>query len=83
MILYKVSEEAPYATVPLEILVGNVHINQHKGMAAITENHNTTVCGAKDHRWIMFTYLDDNKKELSDKVIKQVKYTINDNNINN
>ena len=31
----------------------------------------------------MFCYLDDGKKELSDKVIKQVKYTVNDNNMNN
>ena len=52
-------------------------------MNKIVENHNHTTCGHNDHRWIMFTYLDDGKKELSDKVIKQVKYTINDNNPNN
>ena len=28
----------------------------------------------------MFSYLDDGKKELSDKVIKQVKYIVHDNN---
>ena len=81
--MYDSHEIPPYPTIPLDILYGNVHINLHKGMARHEENHNVMVCSRTDHRWIMFTFLDDNKKELSDRVIKSVRYTINDVNEEN
>lgn len=64
-----------YATIDLNITYGNVHIENNTGMKQLMKD-GLLKKKWKSHRWIMFLYLDDGKKELTENIIKSVTYFV-------
>lgn len=63
--------------IPINILVGNTHIQQRNPQAMIN-GPLAKKCMSGDHRFILYVYLEDEKKTLTDRVVKSVEYRLKD-----
>lgn len=74
--MFRIDETPPYSLIDLNIIYGNTHILMDPRQYKILDQANNKKQPVYAHRWIMFVYLDDGKKDLTDKVIKDVTYNI-------
>jgi hypothetical protein len=73
--IFSIHDTPPYSTIDMQILYGNIHIKNAPGLEKVVHGSSKNQTSFA-HRWIMFVYLDNNKKELTDRVINDVTYNI-------